>query len=152
MAWHLEAEGYTTILDVWELPARCKLRVGDARGRPRQHVYHRCALADYLAALYTQPEWAAASLRIPSGTQRRLLPVRVRACTLRGLLRPLLAIDLVALDEERAHEALLSGVRRERTKPPTPPRFPGGAPQTVGEAPGFPGVGPLGARGTSLPS
>jgi hypothetical protein len=152
IAWHLEAAGYTTILDVWDF------RPGGNFVLAMQEAAATaiCTLAvlspDYLAALYTQPEWAAAFAQDPSGTQRRLLPVRVRACALRGLLRPLVAIDLVELDEERAGAALLSGVGRERTKPPTPPRFPGGAPHAVGEAPGFPGRGSQSARSSRLPS
>jgi hypothetical protein len=65
--------------------------------------------------------------------------VRVRTCQVEGLLGSIIYIDLVDLDEVRARETLLAGVRRERGKPKTAPGFPGGGQHTLLEPQRFPG-------------
>lgn len=81
---------------------------------------------DYLTSLYPQPEWAAGFATDPTGVHGTLLPVRVRDCTLPGLLRTLVYVDLVGLSEAAARDALLAGVKQGRGKPSTAPhqRFP----------------------------
>src|SRR5207247_4260262 len=93
----------------------------------------------YLSAQYTQPEWAVAFRRDPKSEQGALLPVRVQKCEVEGVLGPIVYIDLVDLDEARAHETLLVGVRRERGKPETAPGFPGREQHTIPEPQRFPG-------------
>ncbi|RJR30583.1 MAG: toll/interleukin-1 receptor domain-containing protein [Desulfobacteraceae bacterium] len=66
---------------------------------------------DYLDALYTHPEWAAAFARDPKGEKRLLIPVRVRDCTLSGLLAQIVFIDLVGLNVEDARQVLLDKIR-----------------------------------------
>ncbi|TMC23730.1 MAG: TIR domain-containing protein [Chloroflexi bacterium] len=41
---------------------------------------------DYLNALYTQPEWAAALVQELSGTDGKLVPVHVQTCKPQGIL------------------------------------------------------------------
>lgn len=48
----------------------------------------------YLAAEYTQPEWAAAFARDPQGRERALIPVRVTECHPDGLLAQVIYADL----------------------------------------------------------
>jgi len=93
---------------------------------------------DYLASLFTQPEWAAAFAMDPTGQDGRLIPVRVRECASQGLLAQIVYIDLIGLAEQRAREALRAGVRKGRAKPPVRPSFPG---RTRGahSRPSFPG-------------
>jgi hypothetical protein len=81
---------------------------------------------DYLTSLYTLPEWANAFARDPTGNTRTLVPVRVRNCELKGLLAPIVYIDLVGLDASSARERLLKGLNAGRHKPKTEPDFPGG--------------------------
>lgn len=88
---------------------------------------------DYLAARYTQPEWAAAFAQDPTGEKGTLLPIRVRACDINGLWSQIVYIDLVGRTETQARENLLTKVRSGRAKPVTPRRFPGAPP------PNFPG-------------
>jgi hypothetical protein len=83
---------------------------------------------NYLEALYTQPEWAAAFRQDPTGEQKTLLPVRVQACKPMGMLSQVVYIDLVGLDQDEAKAALLAGAQRGRVKPATAPAFP--APDT----------------------
>jgi hypothetical protein len=87
IAWQLEEAGYTTVLDVWDF------RPGNNFVLVMQQAVAQatCTLAvlspDYLTALYTQPEWAAALAQDPTGTKSTLVPVRVCACELPGMLR-----------------------------------------------------------------
>ena len=80
---------------------------------------------DYLKALYTQPEWAEAFRRNPTGEKSLLLPVRVQESSLSGLLAAIVYIDLVGLDEKSAKSTLLNRIRSERDKPEQAPDFPG---------------------------
>ena len=59
---------------------------------------------DYLEALFTQSEWAAAFATDPTGKKRKLIPVRVGACSLAGMLSQNIYIDLIGL-KERAQSA-----------------------------------------------
>ncbi|MGA2741807.1 MAG: toll/interleukin-1 receptor domain-containing protein [Bryobacteraceae bacterium] len=72
---------------------------------------------DYLAALYTHPEWAAAFAKDPTGEKGILVPVRARECELEGLLAQIVYIDFVGRDKAAAKEVLLAGIKRECAKP-----------------------------------
>jgi len=78
---------------------------------------------DYLNAIYTQPEWAAAWNQDPSASDRKLLPVRVGPCKPTGLLASIAYVDLVGKSETEA-ETLLLAALKERGKPATRPGFP----------------------------
>jgi len=145
IAWQLEAEGYSTILQAWDF------RPG---GNFILEMDHATMVAtrtiavlspDYLDALYTKPEWAEAFRQDPTGKDGKLLPVRVRTCTLKGLLAAIGYIDLVGRNNAlAAQNALLAGVRRSRAIPSTAPIFPGDAsPQPPEPPPAFPGNWPL---------
>jgi len=128
IAWQLEEEAsYTTILQAWDI-------------RPGSNFIQEIHVAtieaertiavlspDYLDALSTQLEWTTAFLEQIKGKKGTFLPVRVRECEPKGLLAPILYIDLVNQeDEAKAREALLTGVYPYRTEPRTAPSFPGG--------------------------
>ncbi len=145
MAWQLEAEGYTTVLQAWDfLPgSHFVLKMQEAASAARRTI--AVLSPNYLDALYTQPEWAAAFVKDPTGQKGTLLPVRVRECTLTGILAPIVYIDLLSLDEGAARETLLAGIRRTRARPSQAPGFPGSAnPATAAkpQTPGFPGSWP----------
>lgn len=93
----------------------------------------------YLAASFTPPEWAAYFAQDPMGLQRKLVPVRVRECEVKGLLGQVVYADLVDLDQTSARSALLAGVGRPASAGTggRPPAFPG-APARAR----FPGVLP----------
>lgn len=95
---------------------------------------------NYLNAVYTQPEWAAAFRRDPQGTKGLLVPVMVRDCRqeLDGLWPQIVYIDLVGLNEQAARRALLEGINRGRNKPETPPVFPNAIQHNEAEVPHFP--------------
>jgi hypothetical protein len=94
---------------------------------------------DYLSSLFTQPEWAAAFAQDPTGSRGGLLLVRVRGCSLEGLLRTIVYIDLVGLNEEDAKRTLLKGAAGGRAKPDVSPTFPGERDHSVEKPERFPG-------------
>lgn len=117
IGWQLEAKGYAVTLQAWDF------RPGDnfVLDMQRAAVDSARTIAvlspDYVAARFTQPEWAAAFAQDPTGEQGKLLPIRVREVKLEGLLAPIVYVDLVGLDEAAALAALLAGVERSRAKP-----------------------------------
>jgi TIR domain len=94
---------------------------------------------DYLNANFTHPEWAAAFARDAKGTNRQLIPVKVRECDADGLLGQIVYVDLVGEDETTARGKLLNGVSNARAKPSSKPAYPGSrAHQKAEQPPQFP--------------
>jgi tetratricopeptide (TPR) repeat protein len=124
IAWQLEAAGFSTLLQAWDFRPGCNfvLEMQAATTAARRTI--AVLSPDYLDALYTQPEWAAAFLQDPTGSRGLLVPVRVRECDLRGLLAAVVYIDLVGRGEEDACQVLLAGVSAGRAKPEAAPEFP----------------------------
>jgi len=137
IAWQLEAAGYTSIIQAWDFRPGSNFVLDMQNAATEAERTIAVLSPDYLAALYTQPEWAAAFAQDPTGEKGTLLPVRVRACELEGLLSPIIYIDLVGRDAAAAKQALLAGAKRERPKPATEPGFPAAPPAKP--EPRFPG-------------
>jgi len=138
IAWELEAAGYTTVLQAWDFrPGSNFVLEMQEAAQARRTI--AVLSQDYLAAFYTQPEWAAAFAQDPTGMRGTLLPIRVRECELTGLLAPIIYSDLVGLDVAVARERLLADARRERAKPTQPPAFPGTPARSTSPQPRFPG-------------
>jgi hypothetical protein len=72
--------------------------------------------------------------------KRSLVPVLVRQCSAEKLLKPIIYIDLIGLNEEPAEKRLMEGIKGKRAKPGRKPNFPGIADvPTERERPKFPG-------------
>jgi hypothetical protein len=138
IAWQLVEAKYDIVLDVWDFYPGSNFILEMDRATKET----RCVIAvlspDYLAALYTRPEWAAALADDPDGKRNKLVPVRVRHCKPEGLLGNIIHIDLVGLDEDSAINALLKGVNNKSLRPDSAPSFPLGIQHTIPEAPLFP--------------
>jgi len=141
IAWQLEGEGYTTILQAWDfLPGTNFVKQMD---RAVQSAERTIAVLspNYLNALYTHSEWQAAFKQDPTGEKGILIPVRVQECKPSGLLGTISYIDLVGQeDQAKAREILLTGVLRRRAKPMSPPAFPKGSRRATIQEPIFPGT------------
>jgi hypothetical protein len=135
IAWQLEEAGSSTLIQVWDFRpgGNFVLEMQAASAGSKRTI--AVLSPDYLAAHFTYPEWAAAFSGDPQGADRKLIPVRVRDCAMKGLLSQIIYIDLIGLDEARAKVELLRGVTSSRAKPPRPPAFPASAKPT------FPGTG-----------
>jgi len=141
-AWTLEEAGYTTVLQAWDFRPGSNFVLEMQRAASEAERTIAILSPAYLDALYTQPEWAAAFVQDPTGEKGTLIPVRVQKCDLKGLLTPIIRIDLVNLDETAAKATLLQGIKQERMKPSVKSAFPGGAQRSITEQPRFPGALP----------
>jgi len=141
IAWQLEAEGYSVVVQAWDFTG----------GRDWVHEMQQATSTAerivavlspaYLDSAHGEAEWRAFYALDPTGERGRLLPVRVGIVPLPGLLATRVYVDLVDKDAAAAKAALLAAARGARGKPTEEPEFPGDrrpAP-SVGEAPRFPG-------------
>jgi hypothetical protein len=100
IAGAIERAGYQPILDVWNFPPGENFVLRMQEAATESDLTLAVLSKDYLEALYTQPEWAAAFAKDPTGKERKLIPVRVAACSLTGMLSQIICIDLVGLGEQ----------------------------------------------------
>ncbi|WP_213958723.1 toll/interleukin-1 receptor domain-containing protein [Variovorax sp. dw_954] len=115
----VEALGMSVVMQAWDFEA------GDnfvARMHAALQQCERMLLIlsrHSLDARFTNEEWQAAF-----ALGQRIVPVRVDDCRPPGLLAPIAYIDLSALDEAAAAQALKAGLQPPR-RPNTPVPFPG---------------------------
>ena len=129
IAWQLESERYTTVLQAWDFAPgeNFVVRMRDALEQADRTI---AVLSEaYLASRYSTDEWTGAFLHDESG-QERLLPVRVETSELPRLLATRIYIDLAGTSRPTAKQRLLEGVKRGRRRPDRGPPGPWGA---VGE-------------------
>jgi tetratricopeptide (TPR) repeat protein len=137
IAVQLEAAGYTTVLQAWDI-------------RPGSDFLHEMQQATssagrtiavlspaYFGSKFGEAEWRAAFVKDPTGEAGLLVPVRVQECAPPGLLASRVYVDLVDTDEPTARRLLLAGVGEAGARPTSAP-FPGAA----RAAKRFPGQGP----------
>jgi tetratricopeptide (TPR) repeat protein len=141
IAWELEAAGYTTVLQAWDMPAGTAFV--HAMNQAVQQTHHTLLVLSpaYLRSEMTEAEWRPGFRADPSGEARRLLPVRVEDCQPAGLLADRVWIDLVATDEATARARLREEIPRALRgpgRPATPPRFPRALVQAAVDRPRFP--------------
>src|SRR5450755_4736868 len=121
IAFELEAAHYTTIIQAWDIRPGSNFvaEMDEAAWRTERTML---VLSEaYLTSDFAFSEWAAAFRNDPRGKQGKVPPVRIQHCRIEGLLGPIGYIDLVDLDEQKAREKLLAGVKRERAKPTSVP-------------------------------
>jgi tetratricopeptide (TPR) repeat protein len=141
LAWELNAAGYTTVFQAWDMPPGTAFV--HAMDQAVQHTRRILLVLSpaYMRSEMTEAEWRPAFVGDPSGTQRRLLPVRVEDCKLAGLLADRVYVDLVGLDEATSRATLLDGVARAIRGPGPPttrPRFPRALATAAVDRPRFP--------------
>jgi TIR domain len=114
LAWELNAVGYTTVLQAWDMPPGTAFV--HAMDQAVQHTRHILLVLSpaYLRSEMTEAEWRPGFVADSSGTQRRLLPVRVEDCKPTGLLADRVYVDLVGLDEATTRATLLGRVSKVR--------------------------------------
>jgi hypothetical protein len=114
IAWILEAEGYTTILQAWDFHSghNFVVKMDEATRLAKRTIV--VLSADYFASRFTPAEWTAAFHRDPKGEKGILIPVRVQPYKAEGLFASIAYIDLVGLDRTQAKKALLKGLQWTR--------------------------------------
>jgi hypothetical protein len=126
----LETSGYRVIVQKWDFPAGSNfvLRMHEAAERADRTILILSPAS--LSSGFAAPEWAAAFVSDPKGSKAKLLPVRVAECRPTGLLKSIVYIDLVGLDEAAAAAKLLAELGSVRRKPATKVQFPGAPAQS----------------------
>ncbi len=148
--WQLRQAGYSTLVQVFDFRPGCNFAVEMDRATAESERTIAVLSPDYLGALYTHPEWAAAFARDPTGEKRLLVPVRVRDCEPEGFLAQIVWVDLVGVEEDAAARTLLGGLEAD-ARPKTRPVFPGhqsGGPPAA--APRYPGSLPSSRKDPGL--
>jgi hypothetical protein len=123
IAWILEEAHFTTVIQAWDFGPGENFVLAMQKAASETKKTIAVLSSDYLQAKFTAPEWAAAFAQDPTGQQRLLIPILVQPVRSTGLLSAIVYIDLVGIDEAEAKARLLSGIKEERTKPVTKPRF-----------------------------
>lgn len=141
IAWQLEAEGYSTVIQAWDFRPSSNFVLEMQKATENTERTLAVLSPDFLTSRFTQPEWAAAFAQDPTGEKGLLIPVRVRECDMIGLLPQIVYIDLVGMTEDEARIELLKGIDRNRAKPQVTPPFPGGS-IDVSNKPRYPGTLP----------
>jgi len=110
IAYTLEKNGYTTIIQCWDFKPGQNFVVEMHNASIISERTIAVLSDNYLESLYCQAEWATAFSNDPSGDRRPLIPIRVSECTPQGLLKTIIYSDIVGLSEEEATETLLKSV------------------------------------------
>lgn len=113
IAWCLEAAGYTTLIQSWDIRPGSNFIVEMDQAFKSTRRTIAVLSPDYLTSQYTTPEWADALLRDPTGAKRLLVPVRVRDCQPEGWLAAVVYIDLLGQSQKEAHKRLLEGIQAD---------------------------------------
>ena len=150
IAWTLEEAGHTTFLQDWDFAAGMNIpeRMQVAAVNAERTIV--VLSPDYFDSQYTKAEWLYRFFEDPDGTQRAVIPIRVRRCEPQGMLATITYIDLVGKDEAAAKQELtrhIASLVSGRLRPTSKPRFPG----TATAQPEFPGVEPSADPDASLP-
>lgn len=125
IAWQLERANFTTVIQAWDFRpgSNFVIEMDKAAGSAKRTLV--VLSPNFNASKFTQPEWAAAFAKDPTGEHRTVLPVLVAPTETGALLDQIVHINLVGLSMENAATALIAGVDPGRSKPATEPAFPG---------------------------
>src|SRR4051812_14820738 len=102
IAWEIEAAGYASTIQAWDFRPGANFVLAMHSGVDSADRLIIVLSENYLTSDYTQPEWAALFVSDPGGSKHKLLPVRVAPCSIPGLLKSIIYIDLCEKNENEA--------------------------------------------------
>ncbi|MCP5051229.1 MAG: toll/interleukin-1 receptor domain-containing protein, partial [bacterium] len=82
MAWVLEEEGHTAVLQAWDFRPGSNFVLQMQKAVKESDRTIAVISPGYLDSAYTNPEWAVAFALDPKGDTGKLLPVRIEDCFL----------------------------------------------------------------------
>jgi TIR domain len=126
IAWQLEDAGYTTRVQAWDFAAGNDFAHEMIQALRESRTVLALLSSAYTRSAFAESEWRAAFARDPSGSDRRLIPIRLEECEIPELLATRVYIDLVDAEADTARHRLLTRLRSERGKPDLAPGFPRG--------------------------
>jgi hypothetical protein len=121
----LEEEGFTATIQAWDFRPGNNFVLEMQRAASKADRTIMVLSPDYLTSQFASSEWASALEQDPQGLNRKLVPIVVRECQPMGLLKPIVHINLLNMDESAARQRLTQGLSAERAKPSQRPAFPG---------------------------
>lgn len=115
LAWQLEDNGHTTVIQDWELTdgSDNTLQTDEAAAKADKII--AVLSPAYIEALYAQSGATADFAADPEGLRSKIIPIRVKECVLEGPLTDMRFIDITGLDEDGAQKLLLSKLAAEET-------------------------------------
>lgn len=120
----LEDSGYTTIIQAWDFRPGNNFVLEMQKAVTKSSKTLLVLSENYLNSVYCQPEWAAAIKLDPTGSNRKVIPVRIENISPPGLLSQIVYIDLCNLSEENAKTSLVMGIRDDDLRENQKPTFP----------------------------
>jgi len=123
IAWQLEAEGYTVVVQMWGFTPGDWAHEMQQATASAQRVVLVLSAAD-LRSGHGEAEWRAFYAKDPSGQRGLLVPIRVSDVEPPGLLTTRIYVDLVGRDASSARAALLAAARGTRGSRPRRRSFP----------------------------
>lgn len=123
IAWTLEAARHETVIQAWDFRPGGNFVLDMQRAAAETDKTILVLSENYLASEFTQPEWASAFANDPTSLERTLIPIRVKVCEPRGLLRPIVYVDIVGVEKETARQRILEALP-DRLKPDKEHDFP----------------------------
>lgn len=126
IGWQLEKAGYTVVVQAWDFRpgSNFVMEMDRAAGDAKRTLV--VLSPRFVASRFTQPEWAAAFAKDPTGTHRTIVPVLIAETEIPGgLLDQIVHINLIGLDPDAASSTLIAGLNPGRSKPSREPAFPG---------------------------
>ena len=146
VAYALEEAGYSVTIMKWDFAAGGNFVIQMQKAAEECERILPILSPNYLQSLFTQPEWAVAFSKDPTGAKGLLIPVRVKECEPKGLWPQIVYIDLVNKNENEARKTLLAKieqtVKKVRPKPKTKPKFEGFGGDAHTSSPRYPGTWP----------
>lgn len=112
----LESNKYTVTIQVWDF------RPGDNFVSKINEALLECKRLivilsqNYLKSKWCEAEWTSKLAEQISSKERRIIPIRVEPVDLKGLLSPIVYIDIVDKSEAKAKEEILKGIENKTTR------------------------------------
>ena len=128
IAWRLEDDGYSVVLQAWDFVPGSKWVAEMSQGVSNSAQTIAVLSGAYLRSGYASAEWQSAWAADPSGTRRKLLVARIADCERPRLLTGVVSIDLFGVPETVARTRLrdlAAHTLTGRAKPAIEPVFPG---------------------------
>ncbi len=128
IAWILEAEGFSVVIQAWDFDYGGNFVLDMQKAAANAERTIAVLSRNSLESGFVQAEWAAAFAKDPMGMERRLIPIRVGDCELKGLWAQIVYLDLVGVEAASAEELVIQAAKRAvtkaRSKPAEKPKFP----------------------------
>lgn len=112
----LENNGYTVAIQKWDfLPGHNFVaRINEALSNCKKIIV--ILSKNYLNSKWCEAEWTAELAQEINTDERRVIPIRIEPVELKGLLAPIIYIDIYDKNEEDAKQEILNGIRDHKTR------------------------------------